>query len=89
MKIYTVTDYLESTYRSLKYWNNQLEKLNSNTLAYDGTISNSAYNKLIKSKVKLYTDIVAWLKNLNKDEIMGDDRGLTKLGYEYYKRVNA
>lgn len=87
--IFTVSDYLQSANRSLKYWNKQLEKLNNNTLTYDGTIPNSVYNALIKSKVKLFSDIVSWLESLNKDEIMGDNTGLTKLGYEYYKRVNA
>ena len=75
MTVYTVANYLESVNRSLKYWNEQLEKLNNNTLQYDGTIPNSAYNALIKSKVKLYTDVVTWLENFNKDEVMGDDRG--------------
>ena len=87
--IYTVADYLQSANRSLKYWNGQLEKLNNNTLEYDGTIPNTSYNALIQSKVKLYKDVVAWLENLDKKEVMGDTVGLTKLGYEYYKRVNA
>lgn len=86
--VYTVADYLQSANRSLKYWNNQLEKLNNNTLEYDGTIQNSNYNALIKSKVKLYTSVVDWLENLDKNEVMGDNVGLTKLGYEYYKKVN-
>ena len=89
MKTYTVADYLESANRSLKYWQGQLEKLNNNTLEYDGTIPDSSYNALIQSKVKLFTSVVEWLNGLNKDEVMGDDVGLTKLGYEYYKRVNA
>lgn len=87
--VYTVADYLDSTNRSLKYWNNQLEKLNNNTLEYDGTIPNDSYNALIKSKVKLFTEIVEWLNTFNKDEVMGDAVGLTKLGAEYYKKVNA
>lgn len=87
--VYTVTDYLQSANRSLKYWNEQLEKLNNNTLKYDGTIPDSSYNALIKSKVKLYKEVVAWLENLDKDEVMGDTIGLTKLGAEYYKKVNA
>lgn len=87
--VYTVKDYLQSAKRTLKYWESQMEKMNNNTLEYDGTIQNSSYDALIKSKVKLYTDIVAWLENLNKDEVMGDSIGLTKLGAEYYKRVNA
>ena len=87
--IYTVADYLESANRSLKYWESQLEKLNSNTLEYDGTIPDSSYNALIQSKAKLYKDVVAWLENLDKKEVMGDNVGLTKLGAEYYKRVNA
>ena len=87
--IYTVADYLESANRSLKYWNGQLEKLNNNTLEYDGTIPNASYNALIQSKVKLFQDVVAWLENLDNKEVMGDNVGLTKLGYEYYKRVNA
>lgn len=87
--IYTVADYLQSANRSLKYWNEQLEKLNNNTLEYDGTIPDSSYNALIHSKVKLYNNVVAWLENLDKSEVMGDNVGLTKLGYEYYKRVNA
>ena len=89
MKVYTVADYLESANRSLKYWKGQLEKLNNNTLEYDGTIPNTSYNALIKSKVKLFESVVAWLENLDKDEVMGDSIGLTKLGYEYYKKVNA
>ena len=89
MKVYTVADYLESTNRSLKYWQGQLEKLNNNTLEYDGTIPDSSYNALIQSKVKLFKNVVAWLENLDKSEVMGDNVGLTKLGYEYYKRVNA
>lgn len=87
--IYTVADYLTSANRTLKYWKDQLEKLNNNTLKYDGSIPNSSYDALIKSKVKLYTSVVAWLENLNKDEVMGDTRGLTKLGAEYYKKVNS
>lgn len=87
--IYTAADYLASANRTLKYWNGQLEKLNNNTLEYDGTIPNDGYNALIKSKVKLYTNVVAWLENLDKAEVMGDTVGLTKLGYEYYKKVNA
>ena len=87
--IYTAKDYLESANRSLKYWKGQLEKLNNDTLEYDGTIPDTSYNALIHSKVKLYTSVVAWLENLDKGEVMGDDVGLTKLGYEYYKRVNA
>lgn len=89
MKVYTATDYLQSTKGTLKYWKGQLEKLNNNTLEYDGTIPDTSYNALIENKVKLYTDVVAWLENLDKKEVMGDDVGLTKLGYEYYKRVNA
>lgn len=87
--IYTVSDYLASANRTLKYWKDQLEKLNNDTLKYDGSIPNSSYDALIESKVKLYTSVVAWLENLNKDEVMGDAVGLTKLGAEYYKRVNA
>lgn len=87
--IYTVADYLASANRTLKHWNEQLEKLNNGTLKYDGSIPNSSYDALIKSKVKLYTSVVAWLENLNKDEVMGDTVGLTKLGAEYYKKVNA
>ena len=87
--IYTVETYLQSAKGSLKYWEGQLEKLNNNTLEYDGTIPNTSYNALIKSKVKLYTDVVAWLENLDKQEVMGDNIGLTKLGAEYYERVNA
>lgn len=87
--IYTVGDYLQSAKGTLKYWEGQLEKLNNNTLEYDGTIPNTAYNALIQSKVKLYINVVAWLENLDKKEVMGDSVGLTKLGYEYYKRVNA
>ena len=89
MTVYTVANYLQSANGTLKYWENQLEKLNNNTLEYDGTIPNSSYNALIKSKVKLYKDVVAWLENLDKDEVMGDDVGLTKIGAEYYKKVNA
>lgn len=89
MKVYIVADYLQSAEKSLEYWNNQLEKLNNNTLQYDGTILESSYNALIKSKVKLFKDVVEWLESLNKEEVMGDDMGLTKLGYEYYKRVNG
>ena len=66
-----------------------MEKLNNNTLEYDGTIPNTSYDALIQSKVKLYTNIVAWLENLDKKEVMGDSVGLTKLGAEYYKRVNS
>lgn len=87
--IYTAENYLESANRSLKYWQGQLGKLNNNTLEYDGTIPNISYNALIHSKVKLYTSVVAWLESLDKEEVMGDNVGLTKLGYEYYKRVNA
>lgn len=87
--IYTVADYLDSANKSLKYWNSQLKKLNSNTLEYDGSIPNDSYNALIKSKVKLFTEIVEWLNSLDKDEVMGDAVGLTKLGAEYYKKVNA
>ena len=87
--IYTAEDYLQSANRSLKYWQGQLEKLNNNTLKYDGTIPNTSYNALIHSKVKLYTNVVAWLESLDKKEVMGDNIGLTKLGYEYYKRVNV
>ena len=87
--VFTVADYLESANGTLRYWNEQLEKLNNGTLEYDGTIPNSCYNTLIQSKVKLYTSVVEWLDGLNKDEIMGSDVGLTKLGAEYYKRVNA
>ena len=87
--IYTAKDYLESANRSLKYWKGQLEKLNNNTLEYDGTIPNASYNALIESKVKLFEGVVAWLENLDKDEVMGDNVGLTKLGYEYYRKVNA
>lgn len=89
MKVYTAEDYLKSANGTLKYWKGQLEKLNNNTLEYDGTIPKTSYNALIKSKVKLYADVVAWLENLDKDEVMGDNVGLTKLGYEYYKKVNA
>ena len=89
MKTYTVADYLQSANGSLKYWQGQMEKLNNNTLEYDGTIPNTSYNALIHSKVKLFTSVVEWLENLDKDEVMGDDVGLTKRGYEYYKRVNA
>ena len=87
--VYTVADYLQSANRSLNYWNNQLEKLNNNTLEYDGTIPDTSHNTLIQSKAKLYKDVVDWLENLNQDEVMGDNVGLTKLGYEYYKRVNG
>ena len=87
--IYTVANYLQSANSSLKYWEGQLEKLNNNTLEYDGTIPNASYNALIQNKVKLFKDVVAWLENLDKDEVMGDSVGLTKLGYEYYKKVNA
>lgn len=87
--IFTVADYLQSAERTLKYWNSQLEKLNNGTLEYDGTIPNSSYNALIKSKVKLYASVVDWLENLDKDEVMGDNIGLTKIGAEYYKRVNG
>lgn len=87
--IYTATDYLQSANTSLNYWKGQLEKLNNNTLEYDGTISNDSYNALIHSKVKLFTSVVEWLESLDKNEVMGDSIGLTKLGYEYYKRVNA
>ena len=87
--IYTATDYLKSANGTLKYWEGQLEKLNNHTLEYDGTIPKISYNALIQSKVKLYTNVVAWLENLDKDEVMGDNVGLTKLGYEYYKKVNA
>lgn len=89
MTVYTVAEYLQSANRSLKYWQSQMEKLNNNTLHYDGTLPQANYNALIKNKVKLYTDLVAWLDSLEKTEIMGDDRGLTSLGAEYYKRVNA
>lgn len=87
--VYTVSDYLDSAERSLKYWNSQLEKLNNNTLQYDGSIPNSCYDALIKSKVKLYASVVDWLENLDKNEVMGDNVGLTKIGAEYYKRVNG
>lgn len=87
--IYTVADYLQSAKRTQKYWEGQLEKLNNNTLEYDGTIPKTSYDALIQSKVKLYTNVVAWLENLDKKEVMGDSVGLTKLGAEYYKRVNA
>lgn len=89
MKVYTVEDYLQSANRSLKYWKGQLEKLNNNTLEYDGTMPDTSYDALIKSKVKLFKSVVAWLENLDKEEVMGDSVGLTKLGYEYYKKVNA
>ena len=87
--IFTVEDYLQSANRSLKYWNGQLEKLNNGTLNYDGSIPNSCYDALIHSKVKLYTSVVDWLENLDKNEVMGDNVGLTKIGAEYYKRVNT
>lgn len=87
--VYTVADYLQSAERTLKYWNGQLEKLNNGTLEYDGTIPNSCYDALIQSKVKLYTSVVDWLNTFDKDEVMGDNVGLTKIGAEYYKRVNA
>lgn len=87
--IYTVADYLESANRSLKYWNGQLEKLNNNTLEYDGTIPKSSYDVLIHSKVKLFESVIDWLNTFDKDEVMGDNVGLTKIGYEYYKRVNG
>ena len=89
MTVYTVTDYLKSANGSLEYWKGQLEKLNNNTLEYDGTIQNTSYDALIQNKVKLFESVVAWLENLDKKEVMGDSVGLTKLGYEYYKRVNA
>lgn len=87
--VYTVADYLKSANVTLKYWNGQLEKLNNGTLEYDGTIPNASYDALIKSKVKLYTNVVDWLNTFDKDEVMGDNVGLTKIGAEYYKRVNA
>lgn len=87
--IYTAADYLASVNRTLKYWEGQLEKLNNDTLEYDGTIPNESYNALIKSKVNLYTNVVVWLENLDKTEVMGDAVGLTKLGAEYYRKVNA
>ena len=87
--IYTVDDYLQSANGTLKYWQGQLEKLNNNTLEYDGTVPKISYNALIESKVKLYKGVVVWLENLDKKEVMGDNIGLTKLGAEYYKRVNA
>ena len=89
MTVYTVKDYLQSAERSLKYWTSQLEKLNNNTLKYDGSIPNTSYNILIKNKVKLYTDIIEWLNTFNENEVMGDMTGLTKIGAEYYKKVNA
>lgn len=87
--IYTVADYLKSANGTLKYWNGQLEKLNNGTLEYDGTIPNASYDALIQSKVKLYKSVIDWLNTFDKDEVVGDSVGLTKLGYEYYKRVNA
>lgn len=87
--IYTVADYLQSAERTLKYWNGQLEKLNNGTLKYDGSVPNSSYDALIHSKVKLYTNVVDWLNTFDKDEVVGDNVGLTKIGAEYYKRVNA
>lgn len=86
--IYTVADYLQSAKSSLNYWKKQTEKLENNTLSYDGTMPKTAYNILIKNKVELYTNIVQWLESLDQKEVMGDNIGLTKLGAEYYKRVN-
>ena len=87
--IYTVADYLDSAKRNLNHWKKELEKLNNNTLKYDGSIPNSCYDALIHSKVKLYTSVVDWLNTFDKDEVMGDSVGLTKIGAEYYKRVNG
>lgn len=87
--IYTVADYLQSANGQLKYWEKEMEKLNNGTLQYDGSIPNSCYNALIKKKVKLYTSVVDWLNTFDKNEVVGDNIGLTKLGAEYYKRVNA
>lgn len=89
MKVYTVADYLQSANGSLKYWKSQLEKLNNNTLEYDGTLPKQSYNALIESKVKLFESVVEWLNTFDKDEVMGDNVGLTKIGAEYYKRVNG
>lgn len=87
--VYTVADYLQSANGSLKYWNGQKEKMNNNALEYDGTIPNSCYNALIESKVKLFTSVVEWLENLDQNEVVADNVGLTKIGAEYYKRVNG
>ena len=86
---HTVADYLYSANNSLKYWSKKSEELNNNTLKYDGTIPNDCYNALIEKKVKLFTSIVNWLNTFDKDEVVSDSVGLTKIGAEYYKRVNG
>ena len=86
--VYTALDYLENTKRDLEYWENKLEKLNNNTLEYDGSIPDFCYDALIKSKVKVFTSVVEWLNTLNEDEVMSSVTGLTNLGAEYYERVN-
>lgn len=89
MTVYTVADYLNSAKTSLKYWEKEMEKLNNGTLEYDESLPKSCYDALIHKKVKVFTSVVEWLNTFDKDEEMGDGIGLTKIGAEYYKRVNA
>lgn len=87
-KIFTVADYLKSAENTLDYWEKQLEKLKNGTIKYDGTLPKTCYNALIKSKIKVYEDVVTWLGTLPQNEKVADDNGLTKIGGEYYKKVN-
>ena len=86
--LFTVSEALHSAKLQLAYWKKRLEELNNGTVKYDGSMPKSCVNALIKHKAEVYTDLVNWLNTFDKDEVISNGIGRTKIGAEYYTRIN-
>lgn len=81
--VLTVENYLKSAKHELQYWRNEKYILN-----YDNSISKSCYNALINHKIKVFSDVIDYLKSLPSNTVLTTGTGRTNEGSIYFDIVN-
>ena len=76
---------------SLENWERGLEQINNGTFKYDGSMPKSCINALYKHKVKVYEDVLDYLRTFPEDKVVYDtsSAGYGKIYDTYLKLCNA
>ena len=79
----TVESYLEGAMVELKNWENEKENPK-----WDGSIRKSCYLALIDHKIRVFREVVDYLKTIPKGTVLSTNVGLTEYAQKYYDLVN-
>lgn len=88
--ILTIEKLIESEIVNLNNWEKGLEKIKNGTFKYDGSMPVSCVNALYRHKVKVYQDVIDYLKNFPMNKVIYDsnDRGYGEIYDTYLSLCN-